>query len=510
MSASKGASALEVRSVTQYYPGVQALTDVSFSLATGEIVGLVGHNGAGKSTLTRIIAGVEKPASGDVVVAGREMSFANPSEALNAGIAVVPQQLNLVPLMSVADNITLGVRGRRRELVAQAASVAETLGIADVLAKRAGDCGASVQRLVMIARALLRSPSVVLLDEPTAALHPSEVERVFTAVERMRVDGVAVLFISHRLEEVLGFCSRVVVLRQGLVVAERPTGDMPKDELGDLIAGRKLDHGSMTTSTSVTSDAEPILAISELAVPPVVSEFHAELRPGEVVGVAGLVGAGMAEVLECLAGLHPQHLGTVTMDGETLSLRSRQASMRAGIAYIPDDRAHNSIIGNLSVATTATLVNDREYRVLSRVPLVVAKRERSAVDAVLSKLDIRPKLVAKNRISTLSGGNQQKVLIARALMSGARVFAINEPTEGVDVAAKRDIHERVREMAAAGGAVLVASSEPDELADLCDRVLVMYEGRVVAELAGTEATKEAITKACLVGRTELGVAGREG
>jgi len=492
-----GEVALEVRAATQYYPGVIALTDVDFTLRAGEVVGLVGHNGAGKSTLTRIIAGVERPVSGEVLVAGRRVNFANPRDALEAGISVVPQQLNLVPSMSVLDNITLGLRGRRRDLVKRAAQVAETLGIAGLLGRDAGDCAASVQRLVMIARALLRAPSVVLLDEPTAALHPAEVQRVFAAVERMRSAGLGVVFISHRLDEVLGFCSRVVVLRHGGVVAERETAGLGKDELGQLIAGRKLD--ALPESEVVRPDGTPVLTATGLALLPVVEQFDIDLRPGEVVGLAGLVGAGMSEVLECLAGLHREYTGEVRIAGEPVSLRSRQSSMKAGIAYIPDDRSHNGIIGNLTVATTATLVNDRDYRVMSRIPLVLARREQSAVDAVLSKLDIRPALVAKNRISSLSGGNQQKVLIARALMSGARVIVINEPTEGVDVAAKRDIHDRIREMAAAGGAVLVASSEPDELADLCDRVLVMYEGRIVVELSGHEATKEAITKTCLVG-----------
>lgn len=494
------APALEVRAVTQYYPGVQALTDITFSLAPGEIVGLVGHNGAGKSTLTRILAGVEKPVSGQVFIGAGPVEFSSPSEALDAGIAMVPQQLNLVPLMSVEDNITLGVKGRRRDVVSRAAKVAETLGIANILSRRAGECGASVQRLVMIARALLRSPSLVLLDEPTAALHPSEVDRVFRAIERMREEGVTVVFISHRLEEVLSFCTRVIVLRQGRVVADRESTTLGKEELGELIAGRKLDEVYPKASSS-ESHAEPVLTVTGLAVPPTVSDFSLQLHAGEVVGVAGLVGAGMSEVLECLAGLHPRHEGTVKMEDKMLSLRSRQASIKAGIAYIPDDRAHNSIIGNLTVATTATLVNDREHRLHRNIPIVLAKREQSAVDVVLSKLDIRPKLVAGNRISTLSGGNQQKVLIARALMSGARIFAINEPTEGVDVAAKRDIHARIREMAAAGGAVLVASSEPEELAELCDRVIVMYEGKPIIELAGEAATKEDITKASLIGRT---------
>ncbi|NIL91577.1 Ribose import ATP-binding protein RbsA [Rhodococcus fascians] len=489
--------ALEVRSVTQLYPGVRALTDVDFSLAAGEIVGLVGHNGAGKSTLTRILAGVERPVSGTLLVAGREVSFSSPSEALEAGIAVVPQQLNLVPVMSVEDNITLGVKGPRREVVARAAEVARTLGLSDNLNRRARDCGASVQRLVMIARALLRSPSVVLLDEPTAALHPSEVERVFAAVERLRSEGVSVAFISHRLEEVMNFCSRVVVLRQGAVVAERETNGMTKGELGELIAGRSLELPAMHESPA--DDIEPLLSVSGLAVPPLVSGFDLEVRPGEVVGLAGLVGAGMTEVLECLAGLRPKHLGIVQLAGAELTLRSRQASMKAGIAYIPDDRAHQSIIGNLTVATTATLVNDCEYRVHRYVPFIRNSRASAAVDQVLGLLDIRPRDVTDQRISTLSGGNQQKVLIARALMSDAALFVINEPTEGVDIAAKRDIHDRVRELAARGGSVVVASSEPDELAELCDRVVVMYEGRRAVELRGPSATKEAITKACLVG-----------
>lgn len=496
--AASSVPALEVLGATQYYPGVQALADVDFSLDEGEIVGLVGHNGAGKSTLTRILAGVERPVSGTIRVKGRDVEFARPSDALEAGVAVVPQQLNLVPSMSVEDNITLGVPGRRRDVVRLAGEVARTLGLEHMLPRRAVDCSASMQRLVMIARALLRSPSVVLLDEPTAALHPTEVDRVFAAVERLRRDGVAVVFISHRLDEVLDFCSRVVVLRQGVVVAQQTTTSLSKAELGELIAGRALAEAA-PVAEAVPDSVAPTLSVRGLAVPPVVSGFDLDVRPGEVVGLAGLVGAGMSEVLECLAGLHPQHLGTVTLSGAPLTLRSRQASMKAGIAYIPDDRAHHSIIGNLSVATTATLVDDRAYRVHRWLPIVRPGREHSAVAQVLSRLDIRPSDVTHQRISTLSGGNQQKVLIARALMSGADVFVINEPTEGVDVAAKRDIHDRVRELAEGGGAVLVASSEPDELAELCDRVVVLYEGRIAVELVGSQATKEVITKACLVG-----------
>ena len=493
--------ALEVRAVSQFYPGVRALDDVSFSIGKAEVVGLVGHNGAGKSTLTRIIAGVERPISGQVILDGEPVTFSSPHDALMAGIAVVPQQLSLVPLMTVEDNITLGVTRGRAEMLRRALEVAKLLGIDGVFHRRVGTCTPAAQRLVMIARALIRSPSVILLDEPTAAMHPSDVDRVFQAVERVRADGVAVVFISHRLEEILTLCSRIVVLRQGQIVADQSTEGVSATLLGNLIAGRDLAGGGSTrqNTTAIPASCEPSLSVQELTIAPVVSGVSLDVRPGEIVGLAGLVGAGMTEVLESVAGLHPDHQGSIRVGSNGRNLKSRSASVKAGVAFIPDNRSQNAIVPGLTVATTATLVNDRKYRLMPGLPLVSRQREHSAVDAVLAQLDVRPRDVLARPIRTLSGGNQQKVLIARAVLSEATVFAINEPTEGVDVAAKADIHERIRGLADSGGAVIVASSEPEELASLCDRILVMFDGRIVGELSGRSMTKESITHACLVG-----------
>jgi len=505
-------AAIEVAGVSQTYPGVRALTDVSLALHPGEVVGLVGHNGAGKSTLTRILAGVERPAEGRLLVGGEEQSFHGPQDAIEAGISVVPQALGIVPTLSARENIVLGVPLQHRlgglsrksaidrdELDARVTAVAGQLGIAGELRRAGRDCSPSVQRLVMIARALLRRPSVMLLDEPTAALHPEEAERMFGAVEALRAEGMALVFISHRLDEVLRISSRVVVLRQGRVVAECAPDTLTKSSLAELVAGREL-HAAPAAAAGAAGahSTEVILRCEGLAVAAGVQNVSLEVARGEVVGIAGLDGAGCGTVLRAIAGLVRPAAGSIVLNGTAIK-PTRRAAIEAGVAFLPDDRVHNGIVPDMTVAATVTLGGDREFRLRRWLPVLRIRREARTVDSLLDTLDLHPRGAARRPVKFLSGGNQQKALMARALNQGADVYLFDQPTEGVDVGARQELHRHILQLAQEGGAVLVSSSEPEELVALCTRVLVMHDGRITRRLTGAQITETAIVHASLVG-----------
>jgi ABC-type sugar transport system ATPase subunit len=501
--------AIEVAAISQTYPGVQALTAVTLGLDQGEVVGLVGHNGAGKSTLTRIIAGVERPTKGRIEVGGREAVFHGPQDAIAAGVSVVPQALSVVPTLTIRDNVALGTPVRalgrhrdaltRRQLAAQVDEVASHLGIEAELGRKAGFCSSSVQRLAMIGRALLREPAVMLLDEPTAALHPEEAERMFAAVEALRHNGMAILFISHRLDEVLRVSDRVVVLRQGRVVSEGAAAEVSRHELAELVAGHDLELAANGAGPApARGGGGPVLTCEGLRVAPRVHGVSMSVARGEVVGLAGLEGSGCGDVLRAMAGLARPAAGRLTLNGSRLP-HKRSAAVGVGVAYLPGDRVHNGIIPEMTVAETVTLSNDREFRLGRWLPLLKVRKEAAAVDQLLERLDLHPRGAARRKIKQLSGGNQQKALMARALISGAQVYLFDQPTEGVDVGARQEIHRHIRRLAEEGGCVVVTSSEPDELVELCERVIVMRDGRVVQEIRGTEISETEIVRASLVG-----------
>jgi ribose transport system ATP-binding protein len=493
--------AIEVRDVSKAYPGVKALSDVSFSVGPSEVVGLVGHNGAGKSTLTRILGGVERPDGGTVEVGGEEVAFGSPDDAITAGVCVVPQHLSIVPVLSIEENIGLGTGRRARSdgspLRERIRLIAAQLGLEGQLKQKALWARPSTQRLVMIARALLREPKVMLLDEPTAALHPSEVARVFEVIDGLRREGMAIVFISHRLEEVLRLTSRVTVMRQGRVVAEQASATLDKDRLGELIAGREIQADAERSTRSATA-ADVLLRCEGLVRLPSVRRVSLELRRGEILGLAGLAGSGRTQVLRMIAGLERPDEGELTVKDKPVG-RSRRSAIRAGVAYLPDDRVNNGVVPEMTVAATVTLSNDRSFRVHPWLPLLRHGREAAIVDEVLARLDLHPRGAASRKMKHLSGGNQQKALMARALLAGADVYLFDEPTEGVDVGARQDLHNAIRQLAADGAAVIVSSSESDEIVALADRVIVMYDGVSSRELNGCGVTEAAVTQACLVG-----------
>ncbi len=487
-------SLLEVVSVSRDYPGVRALDAVSLGLDRSEVVGLVGHNGAGKSTLTRILGGVERPDGGELRIDGQEVSFSGPDDAIAAGICVVPQQLSVVPQLSVADNILLGIGRGRKEMRKQVRGVAETLGIADALRSEVRVNSQSMQRLVMIARAMLRRPKILLLDEPTAALHPLEAERLFAVIGQLRRQGVAVVFISHRLDEILSQTSRVVIMRQGKVVAIEAAEDLDKRRLAQLMVGR---HPNPRQVERREAPGEAVLSCKGVTSGKL-EDVSVEARAGRILGVAGLDGSGRAEFLRVLAGVQSLEGGEITVQGRPIG-KSRRSAIRAGVAYLPGDRVHTGVIPEMNVAAAVTLGDDRASRVHPSIPLLRPARERAKIEATLLDLDIHPRGATRLKMKQLSGGNQQKALMARSLLAGAKAYLFDEPTEGVDIGARADLHAEIRRLAADGAAVVVASSESDELVELADQIIVFYNGRVCAELAAENISESAVTEACLVG-----------
>ncbi len=505
-------SAVELRKIGKQFPGVRALHDVSLAIERGEVLGLVGENGAGKSTLMKILGGAYGVGSyrGDVVVGGRVQSFRSTREARRAGIAIVHQELALVPGMSVADNLVLGREPARFGVVdgARAHQVAREMlrGVlgddADAidLATPVEQLGVGVQQILEIARALADDARVIVLDEPTAALTDAETERLFALVRARRAAGASFVYISHRLEEIAALCDRVAVLRDGELVGTVPgtiaTDDIVRLMTGDVIQFYKLPGSGEKTPQLAKMDNVPIFAAEHLRVAHpalpgrfVVDDLSFEVRAGEVVALAGAMGSGRTATLSALFGAARSEVtGTIRVDGKDVVLRSPRDAIAAGLALVPEDRKAHGLVLGASVGDNLALATLRE---LSTLGIVDSARAEQRALSRSRDLDIKaPGLGAE--VANLSGGNQQKVVIGKWLERAPRVLLLDEPTRGVDVGAKAEIYALVEQLVARGHAVVLASSDLPEVMRLADRVLVLREGKLVAELAHPALTPLAI------------------
>jgi ABC-type sugar transport system ATPase subunit len=481
--------------VSKRFTSTQALADVSIALAAGEIHAIVGENGAGKSTLIKILGGALRPDSGRVLVADRECRFASPADAQGAGIVVIPQDLVLVPALSVADNIRLGAAPTRRvagllpcvdrrRMRAEAAAALARLGFAPDLDARADSLPHAQRQMVAIARALSRRARLLILDEPTAALERREVDRLLETLAALKRQGEAIAFISHRLDEVMAIADRITVLRDGRVVAQMVRAEFDRPALIRAITGRDIDAGS-TAAPAAPADRIALAAETDAGA--------VALRAGRVTGLAGLLGSGTGRLIRRLFGAvaTPQRIAGPA--GPAV-LRSPADAIRARIGMVPGERA-TALVYGLSVRENILLA----ARDFHGSPLVLRRRDglqlvRDLVDA----LDIRPR-DPEVAVRRLSGGNQQKVVFARWLAARVAVLLLEEPTQGVDVAAKGQIHRLIRAFAAEGGSALLASSEAEELLALGDPVLVMRGGAIVAELARGPALSEGSLRQALGG-----------
>ncbi|WP_344970276.1 sugar ABC transporter ATP-binding protein [Salinactinospora qingdaonensis] len=471
---------------------VKALQGVSLELRAGEIHALCGENGAGKSTLVKTIAGVHQPDEGHIEVDGQPTVFAGPADAQRAGVAVIYQEPTLFPDLSVAENIfirrqPLG-RGRRIDRSAMRAATNRLfarLGVHIDPDRPARGLSIADQQLVEIAKALSFDARVLIMDEPTAALSGIEVERLFAVARSLRDNGAAVLFISHRFDEVFALCDRITVMRDGRYISTEPTAELTVDAVVRSMVGRDVTALFPKQETDV---GEVVLDVAGLTRTGVFSDVNFSVRSGEIVALAGLVGAGRSEVVRAIFGVDGYDAGTVRVGGTKLTAGRPAAAMAAGIALVPEDRRQQGLVMEMSVERNATLT--RRWA-LSRFGLLWRRAEERAARTWTDRLQVKAGHLS-DLVSTLSGGNQQKVVLAKWLATEPHVLIVDEPTRGIDVGTKAEVHRLLSELAGQGMAVLMVSSELPEVLGMADRVLVMHEGRISAELSRSQATEETV------------------
>ena len=492
---------LEALAITKSFAGVHALTGVSFDLRRGEVHALVGENGAGKSTLIRIITGAETPDAGTLIVSGRTCRRMDPITSRSLGIAAIYQQPSLFPHLTVAENIALALETgglwRRIDWRARQQRAVEWLaraGAAIDPARRAETLSLPEQQLVEIAKAIGARARIVVMDEPTAALTDAEVRTLFSVIDTLREEGVGVIYISHRLVEVFAISDRVTVLRDGATVATRQTLDVDEPELIRLMVGREISALFPKRSVPLGDVALELVRVSNHAAG--LRDVSLSVRSGEILGLAGLADCRRSELAETIFGLTAADAGEVRIQGTAARLDAPATAIQCGIGYVPKDRRRHGVIAEMSIADNITLASLPH---VSRRGLVQPSIEQRAADGFMTQLRIKAPS-ASTEVAALSGGNQQKVALARWLMTGARVLILDEPTQGVDVGAKAEIHALIMDLAERGVAILMISSELPELLGMCDRVAVMQGGTIAGVLSRADATAAGIlAMACSLG-----------
>jgi rhamnose transport system ATP-binding protein len=489
---SQTAPLLQLRDVSKAFGAVRALRGVRLDVAAGEIRALIGENGAGKSTLVKILAGALRPDTGQIHLDGAPVTFDGPAAARAAGIAVIYQEPTLFPDLSVAENIFMGRQplGRlrridRHALRARAADLFDRLGHHLDPDRPARGLSIADQQLVEIAKALSFDARLLIMDEPTAALSGVEVERLFAVARSLRDGGATVLFISHRFDEVFELCESVTVLRDGAYVATERIADVTVDDLVRQMVGREV---SSLYPKGRTEAGDVVLEVEGLSRHGVFADVDFALRSGEIVALAGLVGAGRSEVVRAIFGIDRYDAGSVRVAGRALRPGSPQAAMDAGLALVPEDRRQQGLVMEMSVERNVTL--PRRWS-LSRFGLMSRAAERRSAAEWAGRFQVRAADLS-DPVSTLSGGNQQKAVLAKWLSTGPRVLIVDEPTRGIDVGTKADVHRMLSELAADGLAVLMVSSELPEVIGMADRVLVMNEGLLVADIPRDRVDEETV------------------
>ncbi len=467
--------ALTLLDVAKSYAGVEVLKGVSFSVPAGQVVGLIGENGAGKSTLSSIIAGVVDPSRGEMALDGQPYAPSSPSDALTQGVALIHQEIRMIPGLSVAENIFLGRLPRRAgridrsTMVQESARVLELLGIKLDPRRRIAGLSMAAQQSIEIAKAISRDPRYVIFDEPSASLTQHETDRVLDQINRMRAHGVGVIYISHRLDEVRSVAQKIVCLRDGQLIQSWPTGDIPQNDLVSAMVGREFQFEHQAPEPS---REEIVLQVRNLGRTGVFDGINFELARGEILGIAGLVGAGRTEVVRAIAGVDHAQSGEVRMEGKEIRLRSPGAAIAAGIVMVPEDRKGQGLNLNRTGAENILQPWESHFGQRSLITRALLKKVAAKCRA---DFDIRGSM--DRPVVRMSGGNQQKVLLAKWLVREPKVLILDEPTRGVDVGAKMAIYEIIRQCAARGVAVIVVSSELEEVLGLSHRILVMSSGR---------------------------------
>jgi rhamnose transport system ATP-binding protein len=489
---------LAVTDIHKWFAGVHALDGVSFDLYPGEIHALVGENGAGKSTLIKVISGVHQPDGGEIFLQGEQVSFPDPLVARLRGIAAIYQEPTLFPDLNVAENIFMGhqpLRSTTRRIdwarmYAEAGKLLDSLGVDLDPRTRVRGLSFADQQMVEIAKALSLHAQVLIMDEPTSALTLREVEDLFRIARQLRDAGTAVIFISHRLEEVFEVADRVTVLRDARYIGTRPVSEVTPDILINMMVGRTLDD--MFPKLDV-EPGEVMLRVENLTKEGLFHNVSFELRRGEILGLAGLVGAGRSEVARAIFGVEPADSGTIWVDGQQAHIGSPQAALARGIAYVPEDRQQYGLVPPMNITHNVTLPILQEF---ARIGWVDEAAEGERAGEFASRLDVRAAGLWQ-KVRELSGGNQQKVVLAKWLATRPRILLLDEPTRGIDVGTKAAVHQLMSTLASQGLGILMISSELLEILGMSDRIVVMHEGRVTGRFKRGEATQEKVMMAAI-------------
>ncbi|THD82480.1 sugar ABC transporter ATP-binding protein [Aliigemmobacter aestuarii] len=485
---------LALDGITKTFPGVKALSDVSLSLFPGQVTALVGENGAGKSTVVKILTGIYQPTEGRILVDGAETRFPTAQAAADAGITAIHQETVLFDELSVAENIFLGHAPRGRfglidwpELMRKARALLDEIGAEIDPSHKLKDLGIANKHLVAIARALSIDARVVIMDEPTAALSHKEIQELYALVEQLKAQGKAILFISHKFDEIFRIADNFTVFRDGQFVGEGKIADVTNDTLVKMMVGRDVSH-VFPDRTPVFGDT--VLEVSGYDHPTEFADIAFSLKKGEILGFYGLVGAGRSELMQALFGITRPTRGEIRIDGQTTLIHSPADAVAAGIVYVPEDRGKQGAITALPIFQNVTLPSISRT---SRRGFLRLAEEFKLAREYTERLDLRAASLDTN-VENLSGGNQQKVVIAKWLATRPKVIILDEPTKGIDIGSKAAVHEFMAELAAEGLAVIMVSSEIPEVLGMSDRILVMREGRIVAEVSGDDRTPETLVR----------------
>ena len=483
---------LEMRNIFKSFGGVNALRDVSFQCRPGTVHALVGENGAGKSTLIKILAGALLPDSGEIIFKGQKHQSFSTRKALNSGISVIYQELALVSQMTVAENIFLGREPRKyfgivdkKRLKIEAKKLLKQLGFEVDMDMEVGEMTVAYQQMVEIAKALSKNADLIIMDEPSAILAGHELDQLFLIIESLKKRGVTIIYISHRLEEVFRIANEVTILKDGQLVGTKPIKDLSRGELVKMMVGRTLEE---VFPVSFNQLGNPVLQVEEISTKTILNQVSFNLREGEILGVAGMVGSGRTELARAIFGADPLTSGTIKIKGQDVVFKNPADAIRSKISLVPEDRKYHGLFTKLSILNNITLPILSK---ISRWGFTDKKKENEIVERArqIHSIDMTS---GNQEVQYLSGGNQQKVVLSKSLQTIPEVIIMDEPTRGVDVGAKFEIYQLIRQLNKDGIAILMISSELPEILGLSDRILVMREGKIVAELTPNETNEEMI------------------
>jgi len=482
-----------MRNISKQYPGVRALDDVSLSVEVGEIHALLGENGAGKSTMMKILAGAQSKDSGEILLNGAPVQIDSPQKAMSLGISIIYQEFNLVPYLSAGENIYLGREPRAaipgfvdfKKLYADAQAVLDKLGVKIDARAPVNTLSVAGQQMVEIAKATSKKSKIIVMDEPSATLTDHELRALFRLMLQLKSEGVSIVYISHRLEEIVEVCDRATIMRDGHHVATKDVKDLTREEIIRLMVGRELKDAIPKVPAE---QGDIALEVKHLTRKGVLNDISFTVRKGEVLGIAGLVGAGRTETARVIFGADPMDSGSIEVFGKPVRIRSPQDAIKHGIGLVTEDRKQQGLVLGMVVRENTTLAN---LDFLSSLGFIRRGEERQVAEKYKTDLAIKTPTIEQT-VHNLSGGNQQKVVLAKWLFTGSKILIFDEPTRGIDVGAKSEIYKLMNELAKNGVAIIMISSELPEVLGMSDRILVMHEGRLTGELSRAEATQEKI------------------